>query len=38
MEVISEVPVTEVARVYGVSCKAVHGWLRLYERDEQLIR
>jgi transposase InsO family protein len=33
MEVISGAPVTEVARRYGVSRQAVHGWLGRYERD-----
>jgi transposase InsO family protein len=32
MEVISGAPVTEVARRYGVSRQAVHGWLGRYER------
>ena len=31
MEVISGTPVTEVARRYGVSRQAVHGWLGRYE-------
>ena len=33
MEVVSGAPVTEVARRYGVSRQAVHGWLSRYERD-----
>jgi transposase len=33
MEVISGAPVSEVARRYGVSRQAVHGWLGRYERD-----
>ncbi len=33
MEVISGAPVTEVARRYGVSRQAVHGWLGRYEHD-----
>jgi transposase InsO family protein len=33
MEVISGAPVTEVARRYGVSRQAVHGWLGRYECD-----
>src|SRR5262249_38662620 len=33
MEVVSGAPVTEVARRYGVSHQAVHGWLGRYERD-----
>jgi transposase len=33
MEVISGAPVTEVARRYGVSRQAVHGWLSRYESD-----
>jgi transposase InsO family protein len=33
MEVISGAPVAEVARRYGVSRQAVHGWLGRYERD-----
>ncbi len=33
MEVISGAPVTEVARRYGVSRQAVHGWLGRYEQD-----
>jgi transposase len=33
MEVISGASVTEVARRYGVSRQAVHGWLDRYERD-----
>jgi transposase InsO family protein len=33
MEVISGAPVTEVARRYGVSRQAVHGWLGRYERE-----
>ena len=33
MEVMSGAPVTEVARRYGVSRQAVHGWLGRYERD-----
>jgi transposase len=33
MEVVSGAPVTEVARRYGVSRQAVHGWLGRYERD-----
>jgi transposase len=33
MEVVSGAPVTEVARQYGVSRQAVHGWLGRYERD-----
>jgi transposase InsO family protein len=33
MEVISGAPVTEVARRYGVSRQAVHGWRGRYERD-----
>src|SRR5258708_7688764 len=32
MEVVSGAPVTEVARRYGVSRQAVHGWLGRYER------
>jgi transposase InsO family protein len=32
MEVVSGAPVTEVARRYGVSRQAVHGWLARYER------
>ena len=32
MEVISGGPVAEVARRYGVSRQAVHGWLGRYER------
>jgi len=33
MEVISGAPVAEVARRYGVSRQAVHGWLGRYERE-----
>jgi hypothetical protein len=33
MEVISGAPVAEVARRYGVSQQAVHGWLGRYERE-----
>ncbi|MBV9093492.1 MAG: IS481 family transposase [Streptosporangiaceae bacterium] len=33
MEVVSGAPVTEVARRYGVSRQAVHGWLSRYERE-----
>ena len=33
MEVVSGAPVSEVARRYGVSRQAVHGWLGRYERD-----
>jgi len=33
MEVISGAPVTEVARRYGVSRQAVHGWLGRYESE-----
>jgi transposase InsO family protein len=33
MEVVSGAPVTEVARRYGVSRQAVHGWLGRYERQ-----
>ena len=33
MEVFSGAPVTEVARRYGVSRQAVHGWLGRYERE-----
>ena len=33
MEVVSGAPVTEVARRYGVSRQAVHGWLGRYGRD-----
>jgi transposase InsO family protein len=33
MEVVSGAPVTEVARRYGVSRQAVHGWLGRYECD-----
>ena len=33
MEVVSGAPVAEVARRYGVSRQAVHGWLGRYERD-----
>ena len=33
MEVVSGAPVSEVARRYGVSRQAVHGWLSRYERD-----
>jgi transposase InsO family protein len=33
MEVIAGAPVTEVARRYGVSRQAVHGWLGRYERE-----
>ena len=33
MEVMSGAPVSEVARRYGVSRQAVHGWLGRYERD-----
>jgi transposase len=33
MEVVSGAPVTEVARRYGVSRQAVHGWLSRYEHD-----
>jgi transposase len=33
MEVVSGAPVTEVARRYGVSRQAVHGWLGRYDRD-----
>src|SRR5258708_26585228 len=33
MEVVSGARVTEVARRYGVSRQAVHGWLARYERD-----
>src|SRR2546423_13500204 len=32
MEVVSGAPVSEVARRYGVSRQAVHGWLGPYER------
>ena len=32
MEVASGAPVSEVARRYGVSRQAVHGWLGQYER------
>jgi transposase len=35
MEVVSGAPVTEVARRYGVSRQAVHGWLGRYERLER---
>jgi transposase InsO family protein len=33
MEVVSGAPVSEVARRYGVSRQAVHGWLGRYESD-----
>ena len=33
MEVVSGAPVTEVARRYGVSRQAVHGWLGRYESE-----
>src|SRR5215469_15725151 len=33
MEVVSGAPVIEVARRYGVSRQAVHGWLGRYERE-----
>ena len=33
LEVVSGVPVTEVAERYGVSRQAVHGWLGRYERE-----
>ena len=33
MEVISGAPVAEVARRFGVSRQAVHGWLGRYERE-----
>ena len=33
MEVVSGAPVTEVARRYGVSRQALHGWLARYESD-----
>jgi transposase InsO family protein len=33
LEVVSGAPVTEVARRYGVSRQAVHGWLGRYERE-----
>ncbi len=33
MEVVSGAPVSEVARRYGVSRQAVHGWLGRYERE-----
>ena len=33
MEVTSGAPVAEVARRYGVSRQAVHGWLGRYERE-----
>ena len=33
MEVISGAPVAEVGRRYGVSRRAVHGWLGRYERE-----
>jgi hypothetical protein len=33
MEVASGAPVSEVARRYGVSRQAVHGWLGRYERE-----
>jgi len=33
MEVVSGAPITEVARRYGVSRQAVHGWLGRYERE-----
>jgi transposase len=33
MEMVSGAPATEVARRYGVSRQAVHGWLGRYERD-----
>src|SRR5690242_17877078 len=33
MEVVSGAPVTEVARRYGVSRQAVHGWMDRYEHD-----
>jgi transposase len=33
MEVVSGAPVTEVARRYGVSRQAVHGWLGRYEQE-----
>jgi transposase len=33
MEVISGAPVSEVARRYGVSRQAVHGWISRYERE-----
>ena len=32
LEAEAGAPVTEVARRYGVSRKAVHGWLGRYER------
>jgi transposase len=33
MEVMSGAPVSEVARRYGVSRQAVHGWLGRYESE-----
>ncbi len=33
MEVVSGAPVSDVARRYGVSRQAVHGWLGRYERE-----
>jgi transposase-like protein len=33
MGVVSQAPVTEVARRYGVSRQALHGWLGRDERD-----
>ena len=33
MEVVSGAPIAEVARRYGVSRQAVHGWLSRYESD-----
>jgi transposase-like protein len=33
MEGVSGAPVTEVARRYGVSRQAVHGWLGRDDRD-----
>jgi transposase len=33
MEVVSGAPVAEVARRYGVSRQAVHGWLSRYEGE-----
>ncbi len=33
LEVVSGAPVTEVARRYGVSRQAVHGWLGRYDRE-----
>src|SRR5690349_19712291 len=33
MEVVSGAPVAEVARRYGVSRQAVHGWLDRYGRE-----